>query len=117
MDSTTDAIRIRDIELRFCGGHRRPPLSSDEVIYVHKDASFIAAQNEVLEPVRPKRLIELGILDGGSVVYWHHRLVDQLEIGQHTIGSRGELGSRFERSSRRSRDKQRNPSTLPQLGA
>jgi SAM-dependent methyltransferase len=68
-----DAIRVRDIELRFRGGRHRPPPSTDEVIYVHKDAAFVASINETLERVRPKRMIEVGVLDGGSTVYWHYQ--------------------------------------------
>lgn len=68
-----ETLRIRDIELRFVGGLHRPPPSSDEVIYVHKDAAFVAAMNEALGRVRPRRMIEIGILDGGSAVYWQHR--------------------------------------------
>jgi SAM-dependent methyltransferase len=67
------ALRIRDIELRFSGGLQRPPPSSDEVIYVHKDAAFVAAIDEVLARVRPRLMIEIGILDGGSAIYWQHR--------------------------------------------
>jgi Methyltransferase domain len=72
MDQDT-TLRIRDIELRFRGGRDRPPASSDDVIYVHKPASFVAAMDERLERVRPKRMIEIGILDGGSAIYWQHR--------------------------------------------
>ncbi len=68
-----EALRVRDIELRFHGGRQRPPLSTDDIIYVHKDAAFVASINETLEYVRPKRMIEVGVLDGGSTVYWHHQ--------------------------------------------
>jgi Methyltransferase domain len=66
-------LRIRDVELRFRGGMRRPPPSSDQVIYVHKDFAFVAAMDEALARVRPQRMIEIGIHDGGSTVYWQHR--------------------------------------------
>ena len=66
-------LRIRDIELRFIGGLHRPPPSSDEVVHVHKDAAFVAAMDETLARVRPRRMIEIGILDGGSTIYWQHR--------------------------------------------
>ena len=68
-----DTLRIRDIELRFQGGLHRPPASSDDVIYVHKNAAFVSAMVERLDLVHPKRMIEIGILDGGSTIYWHHR--------------------------------------------
>ena len=68
-----EAIRVRDIELRFRGGRHRPPPSTDDFIYVHKGAAFVASINETLERVRPKRMIEVGVLDGGSTAYWHHQ--------------------------------------------
>lgn len=66
-------LRIRDIELRFRAGLDRPPASNDDVIYVHKAASFVAAMDEALRRVRPRSMIEIGILDGGSAIYWQHR--------------------------------------------
>jgi SAM-dependent methyltransferase len=66
-------LQVRDIKLCFCGGLHRPPPSSDEVIYVHKDITFVAAIDEKLERVRPRHMIEFGILDGGSAIYWQHR--------------------------------------------
>jgi hypothetical protein len=68
-----EKLRIRDIELRFRGGVHRPPPSSDEFIYVHKDAAFVAAMDETLGRVRPRFMIEIGIHDGGSTAYWHHK--------------------------------------------
>ena len=68
-----EAIRVRDIELQFRGGRQRPPPSTDDVIYVHKNAAFVASMNETLEQVRPKRMIEVGVLDGGSTAYWHYQ--------------------------------------------
>jgi SAM-dependent methyltransferase len=68
-----DDLRVRDIELRFRGGLYRPPASSDDVIYVHKNAAFVSAMVERLDLTQPKRMIEIGILDGGSTIYWHHR--------------------------------------------
>jgi hypothetical protein len=69
-----DASRpVRDIELRFRGGMHRPPPSTDAVIYVHKDAAFVAAMDEALGRIRPRRMIEIGIHDGGSAIYWQHR--------------------------------------------
>jgi SAM-dependent methyltransferase len=68
-----ETLRIRDIELRFRAGVHRPPPSSDEVIYVHKGFDFVAAINDALARVHPRRMIEIGILDGGSAIYWQHR--------------------------------------------
>lgn len=68
-----EVLRIRDIELRFRGGMHTPPPSSDAYLYVHKDAAFVAAMDAVLERARPRFMIEIGIHDGGSTAYWHHR--------------------------------------------
>jgi hypothetical protein len=67
------SLRVRDIELRFSPGARRPPPSTDALIYVHKDTAFVAAMDETLKRVRPKFMIEIGIHDGGSTIYWHHK--------------------------------------------
>jgi hypothetical protein len=68
-----ETLRVRDIELRFSPGAHRPPPSSDAFIYVHKEAAFVAAMDETLERVRPRFMIEIGIHDGGSTIYWHHK--------------------------------------------
>jgi hypothetical protein len=68
-----ERLRVRDIELRFRGGRHRPPPSSDDCLYVHKDAAFVGAMDEILERVRPRSMIEIGIHDGGSAAYWHHK--------------------------------------------
>src|SRR6202789_4676179 len=68
-----EVLCVRDTELRFRGGRQRPPPSTDDVIYVHKDAEFVRSIDKTLERVRPKRMIEVGVLDGGSTIYWHHQ--------------------------------------------
>ena len=68
-----EAITVRDIELRFWSGGDRPPPSDDNVIFVHKDPPFVGRLDAVLEKVRPRRMIEVGILDGGSTIYWQHK--------------------------------------------
>jgi SAM-dependent methyltransferase len=68
-----EIIRVRDVELRFRGGMHKPPPSHDGCLYVHKDFAFVSAMDRVLELVRPRRMIEIGIHDGGSTAYWLHR--------------------------------------------
>jgi hypothetical protein len=68
-----ETLRVRDIELRFSPGIHKPPPSTDAYIYVHKDAAFVAAMDETLDRVRPRLMIEIGIHDGGSTAYWHHK--------------------------------------------
>jgi Methyltransferase domain len=69
----TETLRVRDTELRFSPGPHRPPPSTDSFIYVHKEAAFVAAMDEALGRIRPKFMIEIGIHDGGSTIYWHHK--------------------------------------------
>jgi SAM-dependent methyltransferase len=66
-------LRVRDVELRFRAGMHRPPPSSDAIIYVHKDFAFVTAIDEALARIRPRRMIEIGIHDGGSAIYWQQR--------------------------------------------
>ena len=70
-------IRVRDIELCLWEGLESPPASSDRVIYLHKDPSFLRRLEAALERAQPKRMIEVGILEGGSTIYWQARF--QLE--------------------------------------
>jgi hypothetical protein len=68
-----ESITINDIELRFWSGGNRPPPSNDRVIFMHKDRPFVSRLDAVLEKVRPRRLIEIGVLDGGSTIYWQDK--------------------------------------------
>ena len=72
-----DTIRVRDIELCFRGGAARPPESSDKLIYVHKGRPFVSRMDAVLSRIEPRRMVEVGILDGGSTIYWQY--MHQLE--------------------------------------
>jgi hypothetical protein len=66
-------IPVRDIELHFWEGGVRPPPSSDEIIYVHKDRPFVSRMEAVLDQIKPRRMVEVGILDGGSTIYWQNK--------------------------------------------
>lgn len=66
-------IPIGDIELCLWQGAERPPASSDSLIYLHKDPAFLDRLDAIVGMVRPKRMIEVGILDGGSTIYWQDR--------------------------------------------
>jgi SAM-dependent methyltransferase len=68
-----EILRVRDIELRFRGGMHKPPESGEGYLYVHKDMAFVTAMDEILARVRPQSMIEIGIHDGGSTAYWHHK--------------------------------------------
>ncbi len=70
-------IPIRDIEL--CLSEKLGDLraSDDKLIYLCKDRLFLDRLEAVVERIQPKCMIEVGILDGGSTIYWQDRF--QLE--------------------------------------
>lgn len=70
-------IPIRDIELCLWEGPEDLPASDDKVICLCKDRMFLKRLEVVVERVRPKCMIEVGILDGGSTIYWQDKF--QLE--------------------------------------
>jgi predicted O-methyltransferase YrrM len=70
---TAMKIPIRDIELCLWETLGDRPESSDRVIYLHKDRAFLRRLEGVAERVQPKQMIEIGILDGGSTIYWQDR--------------------------------------------
>jgi predicted O-methyltransferase YrrM len=71
---TAIKIPIRDIELCLWETLGDRPASSDQLIYVHKDRAFLRRLEAVAQRVQPKQMIEIGILDGGSTIYWQDRL-------------------------------------------
>lgn len=42
-------------------------------LYVYKDFAYVSSMDRILELVRPRRMIEIGIHDDGSTAYWLHR--------------------------------------------
>lgn len=70
---TAERIPIRDIELCLWETLEELPPSSDHMIYLHKDRAFLRRLEAIGERVQPKQMIEIGILDGGSTIYWQHR--------------------------------------------
>lgn len=70
-------IPIRDIELCLWETLDAWPGSNDQLIYLYKDREFLHRLEAVADRVQPKQMIEIGILDGGSTIYWQNRF--QLE--------------------------------------
>jgi hypothetical protein len=68
---------VRDIELCLWETLDVWPGSTDQLIYLCKDSAFLHRLEAVAERVQPKHMIEVGILDGGSTIYWQDRF--QLE--------------------------------------
>ena len=73
VDDQTTRMQIRDIELRLWSGMSRPPASDDRTIHLFKDRAFLNRVEAVADRIKPKQMIEVGILDGGSTVHWQHR--------------------------------------------
>ena len=70
-------IRVRDIELCLWETLDACPESTDQLIYLYKDRAFLRRLEDVAERIHPKQMIEVGIRDGGSTIYWQDRF--QLE--------------------------------------
>lgn len=74
---TMTKMPIRDIELCLWETLGDCPGSDDRLIYFFKDRAFLHRLEAVAERIQPKQMIEIGILDGGSTIYWQDRF--QLE--------------------------------------
>ena len=68
-----DRLQVRDVELRLWPGLERPPPSDDHKIYIFKDRRFLSGLTAAIDPVAPKRIVELGVFFGGSAIYWESR--------------------------------------------
>jgi len=66
-------IPVRDIELCLWETLDACPGSTDQLIYLYKDRAFLRRLEAVAERIQPKHMIEVGILDGGSTIYWQDR--------------------------------------------
>ena len=66
-------IRTRDTELHLWEGLGHVPTGDPKRIYLYKDRRFLSALARVLDGVAPKRIVEIGILNGGSTIYWAER--------------------------------------------
>jgi SAM-dependent methyltransferase len=65
-----EVIRVRDIELCLWNSLDPTPASEGGRIYLHKDSRGLSALKAVLDSVAPRRMVEIGIFHGGSVIYW-----------------------------------------------
>lgn len=68
-----DLLSINDITVHFWGGLVAPPPSTDSHIYIHKDRAFVERLDAILGEIQPRQMVEIGILDGGSTIYWQHK--------------------------------------------
>lgn len=68
----TARVRVRDVDLVLFDGLTAPP-SDDRNIALFKNERVIAAIENAIRPLEPKRIVELGLFEGGSAIYWEHR--------------------------------------------
>ena len=73
IDDGGPIVCARDVELHLWELMNAPPASTGRRIYLHKDRRFLSALTAVVDPVAPKRIVEVGIFDGGSTIYWAER--------------------------------------------
>ena len=79
IDDGGTTVPARDTELCLWDSVEVPPESNARRVYMLKDRPFLTALGTVLDRVAPRRMIEIGIAAGGSVIYWSERYeVDRL---------------------------------------
>lgn len=66
-------VRARDTELRLWDGLRPAPQGDETHIYLFKDRRFLSALAHAVDRISPKRIVEIGIMSGGSTIYWAER--------------------------------------------
>lgn len=66
-------IRVGDIELRLWEGLQAAPAGDPHCIYLYKDRRFLSALATAIDRVVPARMVEIGVLTGGSTIYWAER--------------------------------------------
>ena len=63
---------VRDVELRaFSGGG--PPESTESMIFVQKPPLMLKFIEEAISRTNPRRMVEIGVSQGGSAIYWENR--------------------------------------------
>jgi hypothetical protein len=72
-DDGGDVIAVRDTKLCLWGGLQPAPAGDPHLIYLYKDRRFLSALAAALDRLGPKRIVELGVLTGGSTIYWAER--------------------------------------------
>jgi predicted O-methyltransferase YrrM len=65
-------LRARDVEIHLWEGVI-PPASSNERIGLFKPRAMLSAMDAIIDGLAPKRMVEVGLYDGGSAIYWERR--------------------------------------------
>jgi predicted O-methyltransferase YrrM len=66
-------VRARDVTLQIWDRLARPPASSTQQIYLHKSRLLLSNLAATVDRIAPRRVVEIGIMDGGSTIYWAER--------------------------------------------
>lgn len=72
-DDGVSTIRARDVELPIHESVGRPAESTPQRIYMHKDRRALTREAAILDHLNPRRGVEVGVMDGASVIYWAER--------------------------------------------
>jgi len=87
-------VRVRDIELRLWEGLQAAPAGDPHHIYLYKDRRFLTALAAVIDRISPARMVEIGVLTGGSTIYWAERYQLQ-RMAAFEISPRASLLSQY----------------------
>jgi len=87
-------VRVRDIELRLWEGLQAAPAGDPHRIYLYKDRRFLTALAAVIDRISPARMVEIGVLTGGSTIYWTERYQVQ-RMAAFEISPRATLLSQY----------------------
>jgi hypothetical protein len=73
VDDGGTTVRVRDIELCLWDVFEAKPQAAANRIYLLKNRAALTALGAVLDDIAPRRMIELGIAEGASIIYWAER--------------------------------------------
>jgi predicted O-methyltransferase YrrM len=66
-------VRARDVELPIWDRLEQAPHGDAHRIYMHKDRRALSGLTAIVDTVKPKRIVEIGVYEGGSTIYWAER--------------------------------------------
>ncbi len=72
-DEGGEIIHVRDLELCLWDGLQASPPGDAHRIYLYKDRRFLSALAAVIDRVAPTKMVEIGVMTGGSTIYWAER--------------------------------------------
>lgn len=67
------SIQARDVELHLWETLEPVPPGNERLIYMHKGRQFLSAMAAIVDAIKPKRAVEVGVYYGASAIYWTER--------------------------------------------